>query len=160
MGRMRYKTIPCNCKMGQYALSDKKIPFPKTYPQLHAALLQTPSGARQVRPSLQTVVFPSHDMPRQPTQVPGVWEGDCDEVLVVEVVGFALDAALETGHEAPAAVYLVLTLPVSSHFTGWMTFFLSPFGLPWRFEKASTMMSMEPVPWGCEVCQHATRTIY
>jgi hypothetical protein len=84
---------------------------------LHAALLQTPSGARQVRPSLQTVVLPSHCVPRQPAQVPDVWEGACDEVVVAfDVVGFALDAAtLDTGHDAPAAAYLVLTLPVSSH---------------------------------------------
>jgi hypothetical protein len=116
-----------------------------TYPQLHAALLQTPSGERQVRPSLQTVVFPSHLVPRQPTQVPGVWEGDWDEVVLVpKVVGFALDDAPALGQEAPAAAYLVLTLPVSSHFTGLMTLFLSPLGLPCRFEKASIMISIEP----------------
>ena len=78
--------------------------------------------------------------------------------LVFNVVGFALDDAPETGgHEAPAAAYLVLTLPVSSHFTGWMTLFLSPFGLPWRFEKASIIISMEPFPCSCEVRKHATR---
>jgi hypothetical protein len=42
------------------------------YPQLQAALLQTPSGARQVRPSLQTAVLPSHCVPRQPAQLPEV----------------------------------------------------------------------------------------
>jgi hypothetical protein len=86
------------------------------YPQLQAALLQTPSGARQVRPSLQTVIRPSHCAPRQPAQVPEGWEGDCDEVVALDVVGFALDtAALDTGHDAPGAAYWVLTLPVSSH---------------------------------------------
>jgi hypothetical protein len=78
-------------------------------------------------------------------------------VLVFIVVGFALDDEPETGgHEAPGAAYLVLTLPVSSHFTGWMTLFLSPFGLPWRFEKASIMISMEPFDCSCEVCKYPT----
>jgi len=80
-------------------------------------------------------------------------------VLVFEVVGFALDDALETGQEAPAAAYLVLTLPVSSHFTGLMTLFLSPFGLPWRFEKASIMISMEPFDCSGGACKHSTQII-
>jgi hypothetical protein len=46
------------------------------------------------------------------------------------VVGFAVDAVLDTeGHDAPLAVYLVLTLPVSSHWTFLMTMFLSLPGL-------------------------------
>ena len=81
-------------------------------------------------------------------------------VLVFNVVGFALDdEPAARGHEAPSAAYFVLTLPVSSHFTGSMTLFLSPFGLPWRFEKASIMMSMEPLFWSCEARKHTTQVL-
>lgn len=44
----------------------------RTYPQLHAASLQIPSGLRQVKPVLQTFVLPSQLEPAQPLQIVSV----------------------------------------------------------------------------------------
>lgn len=111
-----------------------------TYPQLQAAFLQTPSGLRQVRPLLQTVVWPLQEEPSQPAQAPEV--GEEAGLLEAGVVGEAA-VVLALGQDAPGAAYFVLILPVHSQFTGFITSFLLPFGLPWMFKKASIMMSME-----------------
>ena len=109
-----------------------------TYPQLHAAFLQIPSGLTQVRPLLQTVVWPLQEAPS-----PAVLEvGEEAGLLEAGVVGEAA-VVLALGQDAPGAAYFVLTLPVHSQCTGFITSFLLPFGLPWMFEKASIMMSME-----------------
>jgi len=59
---------------------------------------------------------------------------------------FATNAAAE-GHDAPAAAYFVLTRPVSSQWTGLITVFLFPFGLPCRAVKGESMMSSDSGYW-------------
>jgi len=79
------------------------------------------------------------EAPSHPAQVPEVDEG---AGLLGVRVGEA-EVALLLGQEAPGAANFVLTLPVHSHSTGFITLFLLPFGLPWMFEKPSIMMSIE-----------------
>jgi hypothetical protein len=79
--------------------------------------------------------------------------------VAFDVVGFALDEALDGGHDAPAAAYFVLTLPVSSHWTPLMTLFLFPLGLPSRLEYASIMMSIEPLDCSCGYCEQVVQLL-
>jgi hypothetical protein len=113
-----------------------------TYPQLQAALLHIPSGAKHVIPESQFVA----SLHFAPSPVP---DDGSDGLSVADVCVFVGDepvgaAPALVGHTAPSAAYFVLTRPVSCHSTPLMTFFLSPLGLPWMFEKPSIMMSIEP----------------
>jgi hypothetical protein len=81
-------------------------------------------------------------------------EGELDGFAEVEVcifVGVGVVGAVPAlvGQLAPSAAYFVLTRPVSCHSTPLITSSLLPLGLPWMFEKASTMISMEPFPCSC-----------
>lgn len=112
------------------------------YPQLHAAVLQTPSGLRHVMPDLH-IVASLHFTPSPPAEgeIDGFGEAD---VCIFVAVGVGAAPAL-VGQLAPSAAYFVLTRPVRCHSTPFITSFLLPLGLLWMFENASTMMSMEPV---------------
>jgi hypothetical protein len=110
------------------------------HPQLQAAVLQTPSGARQVMPNGQFVES-LHFVPSPPPEDGADGFGAADVCIVVDA-GVLGGAPALVGQTAPSAAYLVFTRPVSSHSTFLMTSFLLPFGLPWMEEKASIMMSM------------------
>jgi hypothetical protein len=71
------------------------------------------------------------------------------EVCILVGVGVVGAAPALVGQLAPSAAYFVLTRPVSCHSTPLITSFLLPLGLPWMFEKASTMISIEPSPCPC-----------